>query len=63
MGLAYGYSPKELGLDKIFVSADPVIRRVTKEEYEKQKAEEAAAKKAPKAKAKEAKEAAEETIT
>jgi len=52
MGLAYGYSPKELGMDKIFVSADPVIRRVTKEEYEKQKAEEAAAKKAPKAKAK-----------
>ena len=58
MGLAYGYSPKELGMDKIFVSADHLIRRVTKEEYEKQKAEEAAAKKAPKAKVKEA---AEET--
>jgi heterodisulfide reductase subunit B len=37
MGLAYGYPPKELGLDKIFVSADPVIRRVTKAEYEKQR--------------------------
>jgi heterodisulfide reductase subunit B len=51
MGLAYGHSPKELGIDKIFVSADHLIGRVTKEEYEKQKAQEAAAKKAPKAKA------------
>lgn len=56
MGLAYGLSPKELGLDKIFVNADSVIRRITKAEYEKQKAEEEAAKKAPKAKAKAAEE-------
>ena len=61
MGLAYGYSPKELGIDKLFVNADPLIRRITKAEYEAQKAaEEAAKKKAPKAKAKEA---AEETKT
>ena len=58
MGLAYGLSPKELGLDKVIVSADKLIRRVTKEEYQKMKEEEAAAKKPQKAK-KEA--AAEET--
>ena len=52
MGLAYGYSPKELGMDKISVSADHLIRRVTKEEYEKQKAEEAAAKKGPESESK-----------
>ncbi|HVN95292.1 MAG TPA: CoB--CoM heterodisulfide reductase iron-sulfur subunit B family protein, partial [Syntrophorhabdaceae bacterium] len=52
MGLAYGYSPKELGLDKIFVSADHVIRRVTKKEFEVEKAAEEAAKKASKTKAK-----------
>lgn len=58
MGLAYGFSPKELGMDKVIVSADKITRRITKEEYEKIKAEEAAAKKPQKAK-KEA--AAEET--
>jgi len=61
MGLAYGYSPKELGMDKISVSADHLIRRVTKEEYEKQKAAEEAAKRAPKAKVKGAVEATEAT--
>lgn len=54
MGLAFGYSPKEVAIDKVSVNADRVIRRITKAEYDKQKAEEAAAKKAPKAKAKEA---------
>ncbi len=58
MGLAFGYSPKELGMDKIIVSADKLIRRITKEEYQKIKEEEAAAKK-PKKAPKEA--AAEET--
>ncbi|HBL24824.1 MAG TPA: hypothetical protein DDZ40_12020, partial [Deltaproteobacteria bacterium] len=58
MGLAYGFSPKELGMDKVVVSADKITRRITKEEYAKIKEEEAAAKKPQKAK-KEA--AAEET--
>lgn len=58
MGLAYGLSPKELGMDKIIVSADKLVRRITKEEHQKIKEEEAAAKKPQKAK-KEA--AAEET--
>jgi|GEM_PF-6778793 hypothetical protein len=58
MGLAYGLSPRELGMDKVIVSADRITRRITREEYEKIKAEEAAAKKPQKAK-KEA--AAEET--
>ena len=35
MGLAYGYSPKELGMDKLIVSADPLIRRITKAEAAK----------------------------
>ncbi len=60
MGLAFGCSPQELGMDKLSVSADHLTRRITKAEYDKQKAEEAAAKKAPKVKAKEA---AEETKT
>ncbi len=64
MGLAYGCSPKELGMDKLIVSPDPLIRRITKAEAAKIKEEEAAAaKKAPKAKVKEAAEAAEETTT
>jgi len=58
MGLAYGYSPKELGMDKIIVSAEKLIRRITKEEHQKIKEEEAAAKKPKKAKKEEA---AEET--
>jgi len=57
LGLAFGMSPKELGMDKLFVNADKVTRRITKAEYEKMKEEEAAAKKAQKAK----KPAAEET--
>jgi heterodisulfide reductase subunit B len=56
MGLAYGYSPKELGMDKIFVSADSLIKsRMTKEAYEKMKAQEAEEKKQAKAKEKTAK--------
>jgi hypothetical protein len=48
-------------MDKLIVSPDPLIRRITKAEAAKIKEEEAAAaKKAPKAKAKEA---AEETTT
>ncbi|MHB8109159.1 MAG: CoB--CoM heterodisulfide reductase iron-sulfur subunit B family protein [Syntrophorhabdaceae bacterium] len=58
LGLAFGCSPKEVGLDKLTVNADGVTRRITKAEYEKIKEEEAAAKKPQKAK-KEA--AAEET--
>ena len=57
LGLAFGMSPKELGMDKLFVNADKVTRRITKAEYDKMKEEEAAAKKAQKAK----KPAAEET--
>ena len=58
MGLAYGFSPEELGMDMLVVSADHLIRsRMPIEEYRKMKEAEAAqAKKAPKAK--EAKEAA-----
>lgn len=44
-------------MDKLFVSADKVTRRITKAEYDKMKEEEAAAKKTQKAK----KPAAEET--
>jgi len=40
VGLAYGYSPKELGLDKLIVSADNFVRsRITKEQYEQLKQE------------------------
>jgi heterodisulfide reductase subunit B2 len=59
MGLAYGYSPKELGMDKLIVSADEIVRsRITVEEWNKAKeAKEAEAKaKAPKARKAEAKE-------
>ena len=59
LGLAYGLSPKELGMDKVIVSADSVTRRITREDYEKIKAEEAAAAKKPQKAKKEA--AAEET--
>lgn len=42
MGLVYGYSPKELGMDKIIVSAEPLIRsRITIEELNKAKEAEA----------------------
>jgi heterodisulfide reductase subunit B2 len=45
MGLAYGYSPKEVGLDKVVVSADHLLRnRLTMEEWKA-----AAAEKKPKA--------------
>jgi heterodisulfide reductase subunit B2 len=37
MGLAYGYSPKELGLDKLIVSPEPLIRRVPVEEWKKER--------------------------
>jgi heterodisulfide reductase subunit B len=57
LGLAFGLSPKELGMDQLFVNADKITRRITKAEFDKMKEEEAAAKKAQKAK----KPAAEET--
>lgn len=38
MGLAYGFSSKELGLDKLIVSAEHFVRsRITKEKYEQEK--------------------------
>lgn len=41
MGLAYGMSPDELGLDKIIVSADDIVSaRITQEEFEKRQAAE-----------------------
>jgi heterodisulfide reductase subunit B len=48
MGLAYGYSPKELGLDKIFVSADHIIRRVTKKNSKNRKLKKKQLRKPPK---------------
>jgi heterodisulfide reductase subunit B len=52
MGLAFGYSPKEVGLDKLIVSADSLVKsRIPIAEYRAMKeAEAAAAKKAPRAK-------------
>jgi heterodisulfide reductase subunit B2 len=45
VGLTYGLSPKELGLDKLTVSADPLIRsRITKEELAQREAAKAAEK-------------------
>jgi len=53
MGLTYGYSPKELGIDKLTVNADSVISsRIPVEELAKKKKE-----KAKKTKAKEEEEA------
>jgi heterodisulfide reductase subunit B2 len=44
MGLAYGYSPKELGIDKLIVNPDDLIRtRVTVEEWKEREAEKQAA--------------------
>jgi heterodisulfide reductase subunit B len=53
LGLVYGYSPKELGLDKLVVSPDAIVRsRITVEEWKKAKeAEEAEAKAKAKEKA------------
>jgi len=46
MGLAYGYSPKELAMDKLIVSADHLIRsRVPVEEFRKAQEAEAKTKK------------------
>jgi heterodisulfide reductase subunit B len=46
MGLAYGYSPKELAMDKLIVSADHLIRsRVPVEEFRKVQEAEAKTKK------------------
>jgi heterodisulfide reductase subunit B2 len=62
MGLTYGYSPKELGIDKLIVSADHLIRsRVTVEELKKRQEEEAPAKKAKGTKPKEKETESEET--
>jgi heterodisulfide reductase subunit B len=60
MGLAYGYSPKELAMDKLIVSADHLIRsRITIQEVKKIEEEKAKGKK----KKVEAKETAEETTS
>lgn len=57
MGLAYGYSPKELGINKLIVSPKDIIsNRIPKAEYEKMKEKEAQDKKPKKA-------VREETIT
>ncbi len=45
LGLTYGFSPKELAMDKLIVSADHLIRsRIPAEEWQKIKEEEAKAK-------------------
>ena len=55
MGLAYGYSPQELGIDKHNVNADRVIRsRIPIEEFTKRKEEKAKKPKKVKANKKEA---------
>ncbi len=62
VGLTYGLSPKELGLDKLVVSADALIKtRITKEELAKREAALKAEEKARKAKRKEDDTKAEET--
>jgi heterodisulfide reductase subunit B len=54
VGLTYGLSPKELGLDKLVVSADELVRsRITKEELAEREAAAKEAAKPKKAKAKE----------
>lgn len=46
MGLAFGYSPKEVGLDKLIVNADRFARsRITKEQHEQMKQQQSAKKK------------------
>lgn len=46
MGLTYGYTPKELGLDKLIVSPDSFVKsRITKEQYEQLKQEQEKSKK------------------
>ena len=53
LGLTYGLSPKELGLDKLNVSADALVRsRITVEELAQRKAAAEAEEKAKKAKKK-----------
>lgn len=54
VGLTYGLSPKELGFDKLVVSADEIVRsRITKEELAKREADAKAAEAATKAAEKE----------
>lgn len=54
VGLTYGLSPKDLGMDKVVVSADDVVRsRITVEELAKREAAAKAEEKPKKAKAKE----------
>lgn len=61
VGLTYGLSPKELGLDKLVVSADELIRsRITVEELAQREAEARAAEAAAKAAEKEKKAKAKE---
>lgn len=46
MGLAFGYTPKEVGLDKLIVNADHFARsRITKEQFEQLKQQQQSAKK------------------
>jgi heterodisulfide reductase subunit B2 len=46
IGLAFGYSPKEMGINKLIMNPDKLIwNRIAKEEYDKLKAEESAGKK------------------
>lgn len=62
VGLTYGLSPKELGIDKLVVSADALIAsRITVEEMEQREAAAKAEEKAKKAKAKEDDKKTEET--
>ncbi|MBA4417684.1 MAG: heterodisulfide reductase subunit B [Syntrophus sp. (in: bacteria)] len=62
VGLTYGLTPKELGIDKLIVSADDLIRsRITVEELAQNKAAAEAEEKARKAKQKEDKTKTEET--
>jgi heterodisulfide reductase subunit B2 len=62
VGLTYGLSPKELGLDKLIVSADNLVRsRITVEELAERKAAAEAEERAKKAKSKEEKTKTEET--
>jgi len=62
VGLTYGLTPKELGIDKLIVSADNLVRsRITIEELAQKKASAEADEKAKKVKQKEDKTKTEET--
>ena len=61
MGLAYGYSPKELGMDKIFVSADPCHQAHYESRIRETEGRRSGSKEGPQSESEE--EAAEETKT